>query len=105
MGLEGGIEGYIDSGSEIIYYIAMPRGARLDGPHVLQHVMVCGVFFLRAHKAAGESISSLGRLCVFAQTSGREGIERAREEGDEYHAPSKLTNLPQSYKNSCIWGF
>ena len=34
MGLEGGVEGYIDSRSEIIYYIAIPRGARLDGPNV-----------------------------------------------------------------------
>lgn len=59
MGMEEGIDGYIDSRSEIIYYIAIPRGARLDGPHVLQHVMVCGVFFLGAHEEGRESISSL----------------------------------------------
>ena len=60
--MEGGIDGYIDSGSEIIYYIAIPRGARLDIPHVLKHVMACEVFFLRAHEEAGESMFSLGRL-------------------------------------------
>lgn len=28
--MEEGIDGYIDSRSEIIYYIAIPRGAQLD---------------------------------------------------------------------------
>jgi putative transposase len=44
-----------------------------------------GVFFLRAHVEAGESMSALGRLCGFAHTSVREAIERAREERDEGH--------------------
>ena len=60
--MEGGIDGYIDSGSEIIYYIAIPRGDRLNGPHVLQLVMARGVFFLGAHEEGRESVSSLDRF-------------------------------------------
>lgn len=105
MGLEGGIEGYIDSRSEIIYYIAISRGSRLDGPHFLQHVTVCGVFFLGVHEEGENRYLLWAVFAFFAQTSGREGIERAHEKRDDNHDPSKPTNLPQSYKNSCIWGF
>jgi hypothetical protein len=41
------------------------------------------MFFLRAHEEAGESVSSLGRLCGFAHTSVRQAIETVREERDE----------------------
>ena len=78
----------------------MPRSAWSDVPNVLQHVMARGIEgreisrdkkdreeFLRRLRGgyAGESMSSLGRLCGFAQTSLREAIERAREERDEGH--------------------
>ena len=44
-----------------------------------------GVFFLRAHEEAGESMSALGRLCGVAHTSVRESIERARKQRDNHH--------------------
>jgi len=61
------------------------RGQILSRSRVRKLSRARRMFFLRAHREVGESMSALGRLCGFAHTSVREAIGRAREERDEGH--------------------